>query len=394
MVMVEQSVIAELEGAFASGSTEKQADILRRITDLFLAGAGTYAADQTDLFDGVLYRLTERIETKARAELARRLAPVDEAPPATVRRLAYDESIEVAAPILRQSRLAESDLLAVARLNGQGRLLAISKRASISEKVSDVLVTRGDRDVVLSISRNSGARFSDAGYGKLVSRSIGDDELATCIGLRKDIPREHFYALISKASEMVFERLVAANPAAVADVKEIVAGIAVEEIAVAPSAEAQRDHREAEAKFDSLRRSGRPVDAIVHELAATGRFEETVAALATLGGVPHALVGAIMQDRMGDHDFLLLLAKAAGLSWPTTKQICLLRRGEMGLPQQTAEAARRSFDRLQPLTAQRVVRFYNERHSAAAAFQRLARHIREQDDAPATRRFSRAAQER
>lgn len=392
MVMVEQSVIAELEGAFASGSAEKQADILRRVTDLFLAGAGTYSDDQAELFDGVLYRLTEKIETRARAELARRLAPVDEAPPATVRRLAYDESIEVAAPILRQSRLAEADLLAIARLNGQGRLLAISKRASISEKVSDVLVTRGDREVVLSVSRNAGARFSDAGYGKLVSRSIDDDELATCVGLRKDIPREHFYALISKASEMVFERLVAANPAAVADVKEIVAGIAVEEIAVAPSVEAQRNHRGAEAKFDNLRRSGRPVDAIVHELAATGRFEETVAALATLGGVPHALVGAIMQDRMGDNDFLLLLAKAAGLSWPTTKQICLLRRGDMGLPPQTAEAARRSFDRLQPLTAQRVVRFYNERHSAAAAFQRLAQHIRQKDDSRLSR-FSRAAQE-
>jgi uncharacterized protein (DUF2336 family) len=392
MVMVEQSVIAELEGAFASGSAEKQTDILRRITDLFLAGAGTYSEDQAELFDGVLYRLTERIETRARAELARRLAPVDAAPPATVRRLAYDESIEVAAPILRQSRLAEADLLAIARLNGQGRLLAISKRASISEKVSDVLVTRGDREVVLSISRNAGARFSDVGYGKLVSRSIDDDELATCVGLRKDIPREHFYALISKASEMVFERLVAANPAAVADVKEIVAGIAVEEIAVAPSVEAQRNYRGAEAKFDSLRRSGRPIDAIVHELAATGRFEETVAALATLGGVPHTLVGAIMQDRMGDNDFLLLLAKAAGLSWPTTKQICLLRRGEVGLPVQTAEAARRSFDRLQPLTAQRVVRFYNERHSAAAAFQRLAQHIRQKDDSRLSR-FSRVVQE-
>lgn len=394
MGKVERSVIAELEGAFASGSAEKQVDILRRVTDLFLAGAGTYSDDQTQLFDGVLYRLAERIETKARAELARRLAPIDMAPPATVRRLAYDESIEVAAPILTQSRLAEADLLAIARLNGQGRLLAISKRASISENVSDVLVARGNREVVLSVSRNAGARFSDAGYGKLVSRSIDDEELATSVGLRKDIPREHFYVLISKASEMVFEKLVAANPAAVADVQEIVTGIAVQEIAVAPTAQARLNHREAEAKFENLRRSGRPADAIVHELAATGRFEETIAALATLGGVPHALVGAIMQDRMGDNDFLLLLAKAAGLSWPTTKQICLLRRGEVGLPAQTAEAARRSFDRLQRLTAQRVVRFYNERHSAATAFQRLAQHIREQDGESSTRRFSRAAQER
>ena len=97
--MEERSIIAEIEGSFASGSADKQAEILRRVTDLFLAGADNYTDEHVDLFDGVISRIADKIETKARVELANRLAPSDNAPPKTVRMLAHDESIEVAGPI-------------------------------------------------------------------------------------------------------------------------------------------------------------------------------------------------------------------------------------------------------------------------------------------------------
>ena len=42
-VLEERSIIAEIEGTFASGSADKHADILRRVTDLFLAGADNYS---------------------------------------------------------------------------------------------------------------------------------------------------------------------------------------------------------------------------------------------------------------------------------------------------------------------------------------------------------------
>lgn len=188
-VMEARSIIAEIEGTFASGSADKQADILRRVTDLFLAGADNYSDEHVDLFDGVVSRIAEKIETKARAELAHRLAPAPNAPPMTVRKLARDDSIEVAGPILSLSnRLSDEDLLAIASGNSQDRLLAISKRSTLSEKVSEVLVTHGNRDVVLSVTRNEGARFSDAGYTKLVDRSINDEVLAICVSMRERHP--------------------------------------------------------------------------------------------------------------------------------------------------------------------------------------------------------------
>lgn len=382
--MVERSLIAKLEGTFASGSPEKQLEVLRHVTDLFLIGAKGYSDEQIDLFDGVISRLAERIEVRARAELATRLAPVENAPPITIRQLARDDAIEVAEPILRQSpRLTEQDLIALAGDHRQDRLLAISKRATLSENVSDVLVTRGNREVVLSVASNEGARFSDSGYGALVNRSIDDDVLAACVGSRKDIPREHFQALISKASRVVFEKLVAANPEMVREVQEVLTGITGQEVAVVPG------RQDGDSKFDILQRSGRSPDTIVQEFAASGRREDTIAALAALCRTPRELVENVMADRRGDNDFLLLLTRAAGLSWPTTREICLLRRGPTGLPQQEIDAARRSFDKLRTDTAQRVIAFYNERHAAFANFQQLAEHI---DDKDTTPRFARPAQ--
>ena len=377
-VLEERSIIAEIEGTFASGSADKQADVLRRVTDLFLAGADNYSDDHVDLFDGVISRIAEKIETKARAKLAHRLAPVPNAPPMTVRKLAHDESIEVAGPILSLSnRLSDEDLLAIAGGKSQDRLLAISKRSSLSEKVSDVLVTHGNRDVVLSVTRNEGARISDAGYTKLVDQSINDEVLAICVSMRKDIPQEHFNALIAKASEVVFEKLAASNPHAVYEVHRVLTDITGRDPAGQPKA--KRDYREAAAQFDVVRRSGASLDPLVCEYAKNGKFEETVAALSALSEAPIKLVESVMNDARPDSDFALILAKAAGLSWPTVKQICILRRKVFRFSPQAIETARHSFDRLQTATAQLLVRVYNERHAALADFHQLEHQIRAQE---------------
>jgi uncharacterized protein (DUF2336 family) len=292
--------------------------------------------------------------------------------------LARDESIEVAGPILSLSnRLSDDDLLAIASDNSQDRLLAISKRPTVSEKISDVLVTHGNRDVVLSVTQNEGARFSDAAYGKLVDRSINDEVLAICVSMRKDIPQEHFNALIAKASEVVFEKLTASNPDAVYEVHKVLTDITGQDASAQPRQ--KRDYREAAAQFDMVRRSGAPVDPVVCEYAAKGQFEETVAALSALCQAPSKLIESVMNDSRAESDFALILAKAAGLSWATAKQICILRRKAFRYSPQSIEAARHSFDRLQTATAKRLVRFYNERHSALANFQELAQHIRTQE---------------
>ena len=121
------SLVAELEAAIKSGSQERRVETLRRVTDLFLHDADRFNEAQIEVFDDVLCHLIKRIETKALAELIVRLAPIGNAPIEVVRKLARDDEIVVAAPVLTQSpRLTENDLIEIVQEKSQAHLLAIS----------------------------------------------------------------------------------------------------------------------------------------------------------------------------------------------------------------------------------------------------------------------------
>ena len=124
-------------------------------TDLLIAGR--YTEDQIWVFGEVIGRLADEIEVAARAQLSKRLAPSDNAPVKVVKKLAFDDSIDVAGPVLRQSeRLDTRTLVANAKSKSQQHLLAIWERRTISEEVTDVLATRGDREVARSVAKRRG----------------------------------------------------------------------------------------------------------------------------------------------------------------------------------------------------------------------------------------------
>ena len=67
--------------------------------------------------------------------LAQRLAPIPKAPPKIIHTLAFDDLIEVAAPVLSQSeRLDDAALMENARNKSQGHLLAISNRKKSEQR--------------------------------------------------------------------------------------------------------------------------------------------------------------------------------------------------------------------------------------------------------------------
>jgi len=303
-------------------------------------------------------RLVTAIEEKARAKLAHRLAPVANAPSNVIHRLAFDDNIEVARPVLTQSqRLGERDLVANAAAKSQQHLLAISQRKSLSEAVTDVLVDRGNRDVVFSVVKNSGARFSDAGFRMLVKHATGDDVLATEVGLRGDIPRQHFLMLLDKASNAVRARLRAKLPQAASVIDgvltEVVGGIREQARKASP------DFAAAKAAVERQNRVRRIGEAEVYQYARERKFEETVIALSILCDTPIDLVERALLEPSAE--IVLILAKVAGLSATTTKAILLLRAAERGMSTADLERAMSSFNRLQAGIARRVLAFFRTR---------------------------------
>ena len=78
--------------------------------------------------------------------------------------------------------------------------------------MTDELVTRGNGEVLRSVTANDGARFSNFGLLHAIRRSTDDSILAEGLGVRKDIPRAMFQQLIAKASADVKQKLMRERP--------------------------------------------------------------------------------------------------------------------------------------------------------------------------------------
>lgn len=357
------AVIEELNRAMATGTVQRRDELLQHLADLFVFGVNEYSDDQIVLFDDVFIRLVMTLEVEARASLARRLAKVPLAPPAVSRMLAGDDSIEVAGPILEHSERLDSAALAeTARTKSQGHLLSISKRKHLEEIVTDVLVERGDRPVVLSAVKNPGALFSENGYTILVRRSEEDDELAGCVGLRRDLPRHHLLRLLTKASETVRQKLEAADPLSSGAIRAAIAEAV--SCVQARTTIISRDYAAAQAQIESLRAAGRLDEAAVAAFAAAGRFEETAVALAVLSDLPLQQIElALAADRP---ETVLILARAIGVTWPTAKRILAMCKGAPGISKRELEQCLGTFSRLKPTTASQVLQFQRKRANPIA----------------------------
>ena len=359
-----ENLLDELQSVLAHGTVARRVETLRRVTDLFIGGAVDYSSEQIGLFDDVFQCLMEQIETSAKALLANRLAPIDTAPPLTIRALAFDDLIEVAAPVLsRSEQLDDETLIETARNKSQAHLMAISTRRVLSGAVTDVLVLRGNDDVIQNTVNNPGANFSERGYTRLIDRAEGDDNLATCIGLRPTIPRHLYLKLVAKASVTVRARLESANPQQAKEVttavREATQRARSSRSAIAPETAI------AHALVKSLYDDGRLDEHQVTAFAEAGHFDEANAAIAALANVTVSIAENMMVETRAEG--VMILAKVSGMSWSTVGAIINMRDDLSGGERTDLAACKATYERLRPSTAQQVLRFHRMQQMTPSA---------------------------
>jgi len=320
-------------------------------------------SEQIGVFDDVLTHLVARVETKARAELARRLAPVDHAPGEVIRQLASDDEIKVAGPVLAESKqLSTQDLVGIARQKGQAHLLAIAGRSEIEEQVTDVLVDRGNRDVIHRLSTNAGATFSETGYTTIVKRAEGDDSLAEKLGQRVDMPAAQFRELLLRATEAVRSRLLeSVSVDRQDDLRKILADISNDIERENPTS---RNIAEAQRLVQMMKETGRLKESDLMQFARQKKYDEAVAALAALCAVPFDLIDRLMVNPRSDA--LLVPCKAAGLEWPAVRCLLEMRAGQ-SISEHDLAAAAAEFKKLSSQTAARVLRFWQVSQTVGTA---------------------------
>ena len=254
----------------------------------------------------------------------------------------------------------EQALIEIARIKGQGHLLAMSERSTLSPDLTDVIVRRGDREVVRRAAGNAGAHFSQAGYSALIKRAGHDGVLTLTVGQRDDLSAAQLKDLLAGSVDIIRRRLFeVVKPDRQAAIKQ-----AMNEISGVPEkVESRRDFAPAQRTILALHGAGELNEGALLGFAKAYKYEESVAALSAMSGVKIATLDRLIAgDR---HDPILIVGKAIGLEWATVRALILLRLGPTRMPSPTdIENVRVNFVRLMPSTAERVVSFWQTRQSA------------------------------
>jgi uncharacterized protein (DUF2336 family) len=359
-MIIATSLVPELDEIVKHGDPMRRAEAARRITELFVQGAEKFRSDHVDLFDGVLSDLVPHTEIAARADLAARLSLIANAPRGLVGQLAREDEILIAGPLLRGSPvLVEQELIEIAEVKGQGHLLAMSRRPTLSPDITDVIVRRGQREVVRSVAGNAGAAFSPIGYSSLIKRAGQDGILTLKIGQRDDLSGEQLKELLAGSIDAVRRRLFDMfNPVRQAAIKQAMAEIS----GVPVQVENRRDFTDAQRTVVALHGDGYLNEAALLGFAKAHRYEESIATLSAMSGVKiPTLDRLIASDR---HDPILIVGKKIGLEWATVRALILLRLGPNHNPAPAdLESARINYLRLVLSTAERVVNFWKTRQT-------------------------------
>ena len=356
-----RSFLQEINEAILQGSPESRARALWHATDLLIAGR--YTEDQIWVFGEVIGRLADEIEVAARAKLAKRLAHFDNAPFNIVMILAFDDSIDVAGPVLQHSeRLDAKTLVTNIRTKSQPHLLAISKRRSIPVAVTDELVTRGNREVVHSVASNNGASFSDFGFLHMIKRSENDSILAEQLGLRKEIPRHMFQQLIAKASDDVKRRLERERPDLVGQIQNSVTDVTG--TLHSKFGPASKSYFTAKRVVTTQHQYGNLNENSILEYARSHKIEEATVGLSLLCSLPVDVVERALVDNNGE--LTLILAKALDFAWETTMSLLFLGAKDHRISASDLDDMREEFASLNTETSRSVLRFYQKRKNAAA----------------------------
>jgi uncharacterized protein (DUF2336 family) len=360
----------EISGALmqvlCNRSVGERSRVVRQVADLFLTHSANCSADQVDLFDSVIMKMVGQIDAAVRIYLSERLAAVDNAPREVIRTLASDDAIAVAGPVLTQSSVLDEEfLIDSARTRSQEHLVAISSRKAVGPRVTDVLMDRGNDQVVLALAQNNGAELSERGYSAMVERAKDNWQLAQAVWYRPDIPRPHLVALFEKASEAVRGQFETAS--------ESKAEAVAAAVRLARQQLEEASHQQSSAYLDarkhiaSLKETGGLSEAHILSFARQGQFEEVVIAVSELGELPEIDTERMILDQ--SHERLFVVAKAIGLSWTCVRQIVLLNQAAVR-PSEYLEHLRAKYQAIPREVASKGLRFHQLRQRARYGIKR------------------------
>ena len=341
-------------------SSDKRRELLREMTDLFMAAPAKYSEAENNQFGDILGTVAREMEMEVRQNLATRLANVPNAPRSLIVQLANDE-ISVAAPVLSRSKvLQDHDLISLAKLKSQDHLHAIAGREVVSSDVSDALVARGDDKVLVRLASNAGAKLSETAMETLTEKAQNVEALRRPMVTRADLPphllNEMFFAVSAELKRVIMGRIGDIDPSIIdGAIRQTERRMKMR--ANAPDPEQVK----ADAFMAQLSKSGPVTESMLVNLAKQKRAMEVAIVFAKLAGLDLATAKRVLNDP--NPEALAIAARACRFDRQTFSTLALSRADETRSLSAAYELLE-LYDKVPVEAAQRVIRFWRVRNTA------------------------------
>src|SRR3954470_18343395 len=354
----------ELTRIAAERSPEKRLELLHKVTDLYLDTVDTSSSTETYLFNEIMEKIVDQFSRDIKKQVSSTLAILPGFPNNIVRTLADDADIEVARPVLRNAfSLTDEDLVRLAQRGSQAHLAAIAGRATLPEKVTDVLIDRGERTVVHTVTANHGARFSQSGMDRLLGKAVEDVDLREMLVERPDLSPQVVERLLPMVSESLAMKLAERGY----DVHAAVPAEMVHSLRQRFTA-ALRTRKEnifqVGVLIEEIRRGNARLDDAALHIAQTGRLLDVGTLLGTFARLERDYVFKLLYK--GQLQTVLILCRSLELSWPTLDAILAVRAVKNGETYFSDPKIRAGYDATDATTAQRAIRFLRVRQVTQA----------------------------
>ena len=358
-------MLDELTSLARERCPENRKQLLSAVADLFVQTETVRSEVSVSLFQDVVSQLLDEVDTDGRATFSRTVASCEQTPPELAERLAREDDVSVAGPILRASPVLSDAILAdIASSKSQAHLHEISRRDQLAAAVTDVIVDRGDRDVVRAVASNAGASFSERGFGRLARRAMIDDTLVEHLFGRTDIPKAVAGQLLDGMSDTVRLRLVHLAGQNVAVASNLVRKAAAR-FQPNDKPAAQENTLNARGIAIAIAAGDTSIDEAVSQLAAHKRLGDLAFVLGKLADVPAPNMRAALSKT--DLTGAAVVCKKLNVSLVAFRRLASFIGDELSLPESHVDHFVGKYETLEAATAERVSRFVAARRSAINA---------------------------
>jgi uncharacterized protein (DUF2336 family) len=343
------------------GSSEKRRELLRQITDAFLADPPDRSDRESALFDEIVGAVASDLETQVRIELARKVSVSKVPLQRTARRLAMDV-IEVARPVIERSiALSEADILDVIDQKSQDHMLAVTKRPDIGTSVSSALVAKGEDRVVAALLENRSARIDRQTFEKVADRAQTSPVLHAPFVRNQHVPLDLLNNVYLKVEgdlrREIMRKFHGVSPAELEAALEASRNhLSAAYGALPDDFQAAKDHVAAVDKKGQLK------PPMLVQLLRENRKTAFLIAFAQMVDIDFDLGRRLVDAK--DLDALAVLCRGAGFDRGLFVTICLLVAGD-GAGIGKAEQFGKLYEQVPVAAAQRALRFWKVRAKSA-----------------------------